>query len=47
MPNFYAMPVEHVIYIPLAMLVGVVIGYLLGARTVRAEIERQRRKLKD
>jgi len=47
MPNFYAMPIEHVIYIPLAMLVGVILGYLLGTRTVRAELERQRRRMKE
>ena len=47
MPNFYAMPVEHVIYIPLVMLVGVVVGYLLGARVVRAEHERQKRRMKE
>ncbi len=33
-------PVEHVIYIPGVLLVGIVIGYTLGARAVRAEIER-------
>ena len=32
--------IEHVIYIPGVLLVGIVVGYTLGARAVRAEIER-------
>ena len=32
--------VEHIIYIPGVLLVGIVVGYTLGARAVRAEIER-------
>jgi hypothetical protein len=37
---------EHIIYIPGVLLVGVVIGYTLGARAVRAEIERLRKRAK-
>jgi hypothetical protein len=33
-------PVEHVIYIPGVLLVGIVIGYTMGARAVRAEVDR-------
>ncbi len=38
------MPLEHVIYIPGVLLVGLVIGYILGARAVRDELERAKRK---
>ena len=32
--------VDHIVYIPGVLLIGVVVGYTLGARAVRAEIER-------
>jgi hypothetical protein len=41
------MTFEHIIYIPGVVLVGVTIGYLLGARAVRAEYERLRRRAKE
>jgi len=34
----------HVLYIPGVLLIGVVIGFLLGARAARAELERQKRE---
>ena len=37
------MPVEHIIYIPGILLVGIAIGYVFGARAARAEIERRRK----
>ena len=39
------MTAAHFIYIPGALLVGVVIGFVLGARAARdaIEVERQRR----
>jgi hypothetical protein len=37
---------EHIIYIPGVLLVGIVIGYTLGARAVRAEVERLRKRAK-
>lgn len=40
------MPVEHILYIPGILLVGVALGYVLGARAARAELERQRRERK-
>ena len=40
------MPVEHVIYIPGVLLVGLIVGYVLGARAVRSEVERSRRRAK-
>lgn len=35
---------EHVIYIPGVLLVGVVVGYTLGARAVRAELQRLKQR---
>jgi hypothetical protein len=39
-------PVEHVIYIPGVLLVGVVLGYTMGARAVRAELARVKKRAK-
>jgi hypothetical protein len=39
-------PVEHVIYIPGVLLVGLVLGYVLGARAVREEFERAKKRRK-
>jgi uncharacterized protein YneF (UPF0154 family) len=47
MPDFGMMTPQHVIYIPCVLLFGLITGYVLGARAVRAELERQRRKLKE
>lgn len=40
------MPVEHLIYIPGILLVGITVGYVLGARAARSELERRRRERK-
>ena len=40
------MTFEHIIYIPGVLLVGLTLGYLLGARAVRAEIEEMKRRAK-
>ena len=37
-------PVEHIIYIPGVLLVGIVLGYTMGARAVRAEMERLKKR---
>lgn len=34
------MPIEHVIYIPVVLLLGLIVGYVLGARAVKQEIQR-------
>ena len=34
-------PIEHVVYIPGVLLIGVFIGYMLGARAVREELRRK------
>jgi len=38
------MPLEHIIYIPGVLLIGLTIGYVLGARAVRQEISRGRER---
>lgn len=40
------MPLEHIIYIPGMLLVGIAVGYVLGAKAARAELERRRRARK-
>jgi hypothetical protein len=35
---------EHFIFIPGVLLIGIVLGYILGARAARAEFERRRRR---
>ena len=41
------MTFEHVIYIPGVLIVGLIIGYLLGARAVRAEMARLKKRIKE
>ena len=40
-------PFEHVIYIPGVLLIGLTIGYVLGARAVRGEIKRVKQRAKE
>ncbi len=47
MPNFGQMTTEHVLYIPVVLLVGILVGYTLGARAVRADIERTKKRMKE
>jgi hypothetical protein len=47
MPDFGQMTPQHAIYIPSVLLLGLVTGYILGARAVRAELERRRRRMKE
>jgi hypothetical protein len=35
---------EHIVYIPGMLLVGIVTGYVLGARAVRAEVAAAQKK---
>jgi proteasome assembly chaperone (PAC2) family protein len=37
----------HIFFIPAVMLMGVAIGYVLGGRAVRAELEKKRARLKE
>ena len=41
------MTFEHVIYIPGVLLLGITVGYLLGAKAVRNEILRAKQRLKE
>jgi hypothetical protein len=47
MPNFGQMTVQHVIYIPFILMMGMIVGYILGARAVRAELEKKKRRMKE
>ena len=38
---------EHMIFIPGIFLIGMTIGYLLGARAVRNELKRKRAKMRE
>ncbi len=38
---------EHIIFIPSVLLLGLVIGYTMGARAVRAELEKRKRRMKE
>lgn len=38
---------QHMIYIPMVLLLGLVIGYIAGSRAVRAELERKRARMKE
>jgi hypothetical protein len=38
---------EHFIFIPGILLIGIVIGYIMGARSAKAEMERRRRKARE
>jgi hypothetical protein len=38
---------EHFIFIPGILLVGIVLGYVMGIRAARAELERRRRRARE
>jgi hypothetical protein len=38
---------EHVIFIPGILLIGIVLGYVMGARAARAEIDRRRKRARE
>jgi proteasome assembly chaperone (PAC2) family protein len=39
--------IEHVIYIPGVLLLGLTVGYVLGAKAVRNEIARAKQRMKE
>jgi hypothetical protein len=41
------MTFEHIIYIPGVLLIGLSFGYVLGARAVRAEVARMKKRAKE
>jgi hypothetical protein len=38
--------VEHIIFIPGVLLIGVTVGFLLGAKAVRSEVARMKERAK-
>jgi len=38
---------EHFIFIPGVLLVGLVLGYVMGIRAARAEIEQRRKRARE
>lgn len=42
-----AMTAAHMAYIPFVLMVGLAIGYMLGTRAVRAELEKQHKRMKE
>ena len=47
MPDFGQMTSAHFIYIPFVLMIGLMAGYTLGARAVRAELEKKRKRMKE
>lgn len=47
MPDFGQMTPQHVIYIPSVLLLGLIVGYILGSRAVRAELDKRKRRMKE
>ena len=47
MPDFGAMTSQHAVYIPMVAMLAMIIGYIAGARAVRAEFERRKKRLKE
>jgi proteasome assembly chaperone (PAC2) family protein len=41
------MTIAHIIYIPGVLLIGLTLGYVLGARAVRAEMTKLRKRAKE
>jgi hypothetical protein len=41
------MTTAHILFIPGILLIGVALGYSLGAKAVRAEFERMKRRAKE
>jgi hypothetical protein len=38
---------EHVIFIPGVLLIGIVLGYIIGGRAARAELDKRRRRMRE
>jgi hypothetical protein len=38
---------EHVVFIPGVLLVGLALGYVMGAKAARKELERARSRIKE
>ena len=38
---------EHVIFIPGVLLIGMVLGYIMGARAARTELQKKQRRARE
>jgi hypothetical protein len=38
---------EHFIFIPGILMIGIVLGYIMGTRTARAELEKKRKRARE
>lgn len=38
---------EHFIFIPGVLMIGIVLGYVLGSRAARADLERKRKRARE
>ena len=38
---------EHFIFIPGVLMLGIVLGYILGARAARSEMDRKRKRARE
>jgi hypothetical protein len=38
---------EHFIFIPGVLMIGIVIGFVMGSRSAKAEVEKKRRRLRE
>jgi hypothetical protein len=38
---------EHLLFIPAVLLVGITIGWVLGGRAARAQLEKQKRRARE
>ncbi len=38
---------EHFIFIPGVLLIGMVLGYIMGSRAARADLERRRKRARE
>lgn len=47
MPDLGQMTPQHLIYIPSLVMLGIITGYVLGARAVRAELDKKKRRMKE
>ena len=47
MPNFGQMTAAHFMYIPFVLMIGLIAGYTMGSRAVRAELEKKRKRMKE
>jgi hypothetical protein len=38
---------EHFIFIPAVLMLGIVLGYIMGARAARSEMDRKRKRARE